>query len=290
MKAAGLDEIFNFESTEVPSSGDFWDSATVPIRDESWDEDDGMGAFQVEKEPEQKSRQQLIREKIDVSPMLSVAEIRAKFNKGTGPVFPKQVFVPKKKAGLLSVASEELAEDHPAEIKPEHETPADDAPEDSAPNAVVDQPSQLSKDEFLNIAGVHGCREAMLYFSSPKEVEIIIKPESGGARSQVLVKQMQLQFNEEQRLLVMIRKNATRYIRLNDVIRLDGRDDCLSFLNRDELPPETRKKKPIALFFTTTHFPMVIVTPDQQEKESLMKLIIFLRELLKTEKPLEICA
>lgn len=331
MRAAGIDEIFSSGSSGDPpisvaaDAGDFFAAASAPVAQveepeendaaEAEDEDEEeLEAFQQEAQPELKTREEMIRDGIDRTPMLSVAQIREKFSKNATPVFPKApagILHKKSKSGVAMNKSTSQV-DNSSVSQPEEGPVADEAAQiaqsaesaqaaQAAQAASLTEPAQpeiskldvaqLNEAEFLKIATLHGCAEAIAFYTKPQPVDIIIKPETPpGRATSVLVKHMDLQFNAEQRLLVMIRKAATRYIRLNDVVKIDATPQALSFLAPEDVPSETKGKVPISLYFSTTRYPMVIMVSDEKQRDQLLHLILFLRQLLRSENELQVCA
>lgn len=313
MKAADEREIFGlpvknavsmeFRQAERGNGDDtLWDDGAfeVPVDNSALDANTALDAFDCAEQPVQKTRQEVQNEGIDRSPMLSVAAIRQKFTKSSGPLFPRQIFLARPKSGPQT-KSQDSASPQEVEEQTFDEEASMNVPQETEtalpPIKSVSSPRRntITSSEFMEMAKLHGCENGVARFSRPVTVEILIKPElslTSRDPPKLLVKKMMLQFNPDQRLLVMLRQGTLRYIRLNDVVKIDGSDQCLAFLGslRDALPPPIQRGFPVALYFTTTRHPMVIALSANEEKDALFKLVIFLRQLLRTASPLEIVA
>lgn len=327
MKAANVHEIFDSvdSSEKTTEDDDFWKRATFGVPVEAAAESSELDAFDADEQPVQKTRKEVHDEGIDRTPMMSVAEIRMKFSKSTAPLFPKHLFGASSKHGggrspgaasSATLSPREEGEAHPPMSLDEAEPqlvirdsdtvmlPRHDDAVPTRPSQPVDKrpsgPSSPGGDpvtfkEFMDMAKLHGCEEGIRRFSQPTTVEIVIKPEHTSnvqAKGGLLVKKMMLQFNPEQRLLVMLRQGTVRYIRLNDVVKIDGGENCLDFLGSlsNKVPSSVTRGVPMALYFTTTRNPMVIMLSTVEEKEALFRLVIFLRQLLRTSSPLQVVA
>lgn len=280
-----------------------------------------LGAYEATEKPVEKSRKEVQEDAIDRRSILSVAEIRAKFSKGSKPIFPKQLLSASERQSTGRLAST------PSSVTSSQRTSSSPTPEASDINTsdktlspsepvssivtprslqsssnsvtipgVVNVSEHITTEEFLALAKSYKCEHSISLFTAPTIVNILIIPEQPlfspeiqrQREPQIVLKKMHLQFNLDQRLLMMLRQGTLRYIRLNDVFKIDASDKCLDFLApyAPELHPEFTH--PMALYFTTTSNPMVMLFSNVLQKESLFQLLILLRQLVKAATDFEV--
>lgn len=347
MKAATAEDIFG--TADLPYKVDtLWAPDTEAPSPSNKASD--MAAFEATERPLEKSRKEVHDEGIDRTPILSVAEIRAKFNQASAEAkFPKkattavaytdrlktQSLQETKKEGFstcnstqpsslpsphtssyVDVFSDEMSnEKEETTLNEKHDATlsqscslgysnaeiADENPnygraknEASETSARVSPREMMTTEEFSTLAQLNGCEDALERFRDPVPMFIVIRPDvtlwPAGEQNNVpnvVIKPMCLQFNPEQRMLMMVRDNTLRYVRLNDIVKMDSREVCLDEMKAAVCRLDNKFNQPIALHFTTAKNPMVIVLSDKEQKQALVNLLLLLRKLVKTSNPFQ---
>lgn len=209
---------------------------------------------------------------IDRTSLLSVSEVREKFSKDTtGPLIPKQLSITPHRS-TQPVARKESQPVSPGRARREE---------------------SMTQEETMQLAQSFGCEAAVKRFQKPCHIVIIIQVEGSGApaataEKSLLMREMDLLYHPDQRLLVMLHKAGTRYLRMQELLEIDARERCVSDTVRAHLPPSLQAMKPIALRFSTTPQPMLILLSTVEERADLIRLIAFLRQFVRTDLPFQV--